>query len=461
MFEANTYQARRKQLQAQLSSGLVLFLGNEEAGMNYKDNTYPFRQDSTFLYYFGLDNAGLAAIIDLDEEKSTIYGYDFTMDDVVWMGPQPSLADRAARAGVHRTAALSHLEAALRKAQEQGRDIHFLPPYRPEGQLKLQKLLGVNPDQASELASVALIKAVVAQRSYKSEEEVAEINKAVNTTAAMHTRAMQMARPGMVESEVAGAIEGIALSDGGRLSFPAIVTINGQTLHNHYHGNTLEKGQLMLVDSGAEAISHYAGDMTRTFPVSKKFSTRQREIYEIVLKSNMDAIAALKPGVPYRDIHLLSARVIAQGLKDLNLMKGNVDEAVAAGAHALFYPHGLGHMMGLDVHDMENLGENYVGYTDTLTRSTQFGLSALRLGRALEPGFVLTVEPGIYFIPELIDLWKAEGKHSDFLNFSVIDTYKDFGGVRIEDDYLITDDGAKLLGKPVAKTIEEVEALRS
>ncbi len=460
MFEASTYHNRRQKLTEKIDSGLLLFLGNEESSMNYADNTYPFRQDSNFLYFFGLDRPHLAAIIDVDEQKTILFGDDFSIEMIVWMGPQPLLADQGRRVGVEHTAPLADLPDILANAQKQGRTIHFLPPYRPENKIKLQQWLDIPISSLNKEASVLFVKAIIDLASHKTAEEIAEIEKAVTISGSMHVAAMKAARPGIKESELAGIVEGIAIAAGGRLSYPAILTINGQTLHNHYHGNTLENGQMILGDFGAETAMHYAGDITRTFPVDKAFTTQQKEIYELVLKSQMASIEAIKPGVPYLDIHRLASKVIAEGLKALGLMKGDVEAAVAAGAHALFFPHGLGHMMGLDVHDMEDLGENLVGYDETITRSDQFGLSALRLGRALEPGFVLTVEPGIYFIPELIDLWASEKRHSDFINYDALNAYRKFGGVRIEDNILVTEDAHQVLGQPIPKTVAEVEALR-
>lgn len=465
MFSAATYASRRAALAAQLDRGLLLFLGNEDSPMNYADNIYPFRQDSSFLYYFGLDQPGLAAVIDLDEGTTTLFGDDLTIDEIVWMGNQPTIAERAALAGIEHTWPTEKLAATLSRAAHSGRTVRFLPPYRPENVLRLVDLLGIETlgatGAAKGAASERLTKAVIAQRSIKTPEEVEEIERAVTVTCAMHEKAMKMARPGMIEREVAAAVQEVAEAAGGRLSFPAIVTVHGETLHNHFHGNTLESGQLMLNDSGAESPLHYAGDMSRTFPVDPTFTTRQKEIYQIALDAHEAAVAKLAPGVPYRDVHLLACRTIAAGLKGLGLMKGDVDEAVASGAHALFFQCGTGHMMGLDVHDMEDLGEDWVGYGEGHERSPQFGLKSLRLAKPLQPGFVLTVEPGIYFIPELIDMWRAEGRHADFVDYDKVDGYRDFGGLRSEEDFVITEDGAGLLGPPVAKTIEEIETVRA
>lgn len=461
MFSSSTYTNRRNQLLSPLSSGLILLLGNEESGMNYAANTYPFRQDSTFLYYFGIDQPGLAATLDIESGEVIVFGNELTLDDIVWTGPQPSLVDKCARIGVSKSAPASAFVTHVQEARQQGRTLHFLPPYRPENIIQLAELLAVSPKEVKAKASVALIKAVVAQRSIKTAEEVVELDKAVRITNQMHLTAMRAARPGMTEAALTAAVYHQAMETAAHHpSFPIILSVNGQVLHNHHHDNTLQSGQMVLCDAGGESKMHYAGDMTRTFPVDAAFTTRQREVYQIVLDSMNTAIDALTPGILYRDVHLKTATVITNGLKALGLMKGNTEEAVAAGAHALFFPHGLGHMMGLDVHDMEDLGEAYVGYTDTLKKSTQFGLAFLRLGRALEPGFAITVEPGIYFIPELIDMWKAEGKHSDFINYETASAYKDFGGIRIEDDYLITETGSRLLGDQVPKSVEAVEEVR-
>ncbi len=463
MFAKEIYTARRRALMEQLKDegGLVLLMGNEEVGMNYAANPYPFRQDSTFLYFFGLDRPGLHALLDLEEGSATLFGTDFTLDDIVWMGPQPTLQELAERCGVAATAAPEHLAGRLAEARQQGRTVHFLPPYRAENKILLSEWLGLPIGGLREAASEALIRAVVSLRSHKSPEEVAEMERAVEITGQMHIAAMKAAREGQKEAELAGMVEGIAIAAGGRLSYPAILTVNGQTLHNHYHGNTLEKGRLVLGDFGAETALHYAGDITRTFPVDKKFTPLQRDLYQLVLQIENDAIASLRPGLPYKEVHLQAARQLARGLTDLGFMKGNPDDAVEAGAHALFFPHGLGHMIGLDVHDMEDLGEDFVGYSETVRRSNQFGTAYLRLGRELEPGFVLTVEPGLYFIPELMDKWQGDGLHTDFIDYEKVQGLRDFGGIRIEDNVLITEDGHRVLGSPIPRTVEEVEALRS
>ena len=460
MFAADTYTTRRARLSASMPSGLLLFLGTDDSPMNYTDNTYHFRQDSTWLYYFGVAQPGLAAVIDLDAGRTLVFGDDLGLDAIVWTGPQPSVAELAARAGVTETAAASALAAAISAARAGGRAIHYLPPYRGEHRLKIAALLGLSPEQTDTQASLDFVRAVVAMRVYKSDEEVAEIERAVDTTVDMHLAGMAMARPGLRESDIAAKVTEIALAAGGGLSFPVIATIHGETLHNHFHGHTLKSGDLFLLDAGAETAMGYAGDLTSTFPVDRTFTSRQRDVYQIVLDAHLAAVAAVKPGRPMREIHLLACRTLAEGLKGLGLMKGDLDDAVAQGAHAMFFQCGLGHMMGMDVHDMENLGEVWVGY-EGQPKSTQFGLKSLRLARPLEPGFVITIEPGLYFIPELIRRWKAEGKFRDFIDYGRLDTFADFGGARIEEDLLVTADGHRILGKPRPRTIAEVEAARN
>jgi Xaa-Pro aminopeptidase len=459
MFPRETYLARRDQLMSQFDGGLLLFLGNGESPMNYADNPYHFRQDSTFLYYFGLDQADLAAIIDVDAGATTVFGNELTIDYIVWMGDLPTVADRAERVGVTDTRPRTDLAKILGRAVSSGRAIHFLPPYRADTKVQLMELLGVAPDEAESEASLRFIKAVVAQRNYKSDEEVAEIEKAVATSVSMHEAAIRMARPGMKEMEISAEVERIAMAAGGSAAFPVIATINGQTLHNHYHGNTIQDGDLFLLDTGAQTQSGYAGDLTTTFPVSAAFSEQQKVIYEIMLSAYEAAVTALAPDVPNRDVHFAACRSIFDGMKSLGIMKGDTDEALDAGAHAMVMPHGIGHMMGMDVHDMENLGEVHVGYAGE-EKSTQFGLKSLRLARPLEPGFVLTIEPGIYFIPQLIDLWRAEGRLDQFIVYDELDKWRDFGGVRNEEDYLITPDGARRLGPRKPQTVEELEGLR-
>ena len=460
MFETSVYKNRRARLKEKVKSGLVLILGNGEAPANYTDNTYKFRQDSSFLYFFGLNQPGFAGVIDIDSGDEYLFGNDVDMDDIIWMGPQPSVKDMAARAGVSKTAPFARLADCMKTAISQGRRIHFLPPYRFRNMLLLEELLGIRPALVKNYASLELIKAVVDLRSVKEPCEIEEITKACNIGYEMHTAAMRNCKPGVKEQYIAGLIEGIAASYGSMVSFPVILSQNGETLHNHDHSQILQEGRMMLTDAGAEEVSHYCSDFTRTVPVGGKFLTRQKEVYNIVLAANNKAIEIAKPGVTYQYVHLEVCKVLAQGLKDLGLMKGDVNEAGAAGAHALFMPHGLGHMMGLDVHDMEDLGQIYVGYDDETRPIDQFGTSSLRMGRRLQEGFVITDEPGCYFIPALIDQWRAQGMHKEFLNYDKIETFKDFGGIRLEDDILIIPGGSRFLGdKRTPITVEEVEEI--
>jgi Xaa-Pro aminopeptidase len=459
MFKKEVYTDRRNRLKKEVKSGIGLFLGNVDAAFNYPANQYHFRQDSHFLYFFGLQNPGFAGVIDFDNGKDYIFGNDFDIDDIIWMGVQPKVKDLAAKAGIENTAPYSALAKFIADAKYQDREIHYLPTYRGETVIELSQLLGLANADVKPGASVDLIKAVVKLKEIKSEEEIAEIEKAVDIAYEMHTTSMKMAMPGVVEQKIAGTIEGISLALGGPVSFPIILSQDGQTLHNHNHSNILKVGRMMVTDAGAETQECYASDITRTVPVGGKFNERQAEIYQIVLDANMGAIAAIKPGIKYRDVHFIAARIIIEGLKKAGLMKGDTDEALKSEAHTLFMPHGLGHQMGMDVHDMEGFGEDYVGYDENTKRATTFGTAYLRLGKELKPGLVLTVEPGIYFIPDLIDQFRSEGKFMDFVNYDKLETYKDFGGIRIEDDILVTEEGNRVLGKPIPKTIEEVEAV--
>ncbi len=460
MFDAATYMARRQSLMQKMGGkGLILLTGNEESPINYAGNVYPFRQDSNFLYFIGLDQPHLAVLIDLDEGGVTLYGDNPGIEDVVWEGPKPTVEDLARQSGIAHTAPFEALPAILAGARAAGRAVHYAPPYRGEEKIRLSRWLDISVEDLKAHASEAFIQAVVALRSHKGPEEVAEMELALEITKEMHLAVMKKARPGLYESDLAGIVEGIALARGGRTAYGTILSINGQTLHNPYHSNKLERGRIVLGDFGAETARHYAGDITRAFPVDKTFTSRQKDIYNIVLEAEVKAIEACRPGIRYLDVHLLAARIITDGLKSIGLMKGNTDDAVGEGAHALFFPHGLGHMIGLDVHDMEGLGEQYVGYGD-MQRSTQFGTKYLRLARELEPGFVFTVEPGIYFIPELFDQWRSQGKFTEFVNYDQLDHYRQFGGIRIEDNVLITLSGYRVLGPQIPKTVEEVEALR-
>ena len=462
MFDTNIYTSRRRILKDKFDSGLILFLGNENSPANYLANTYNFRQDSTFLYYFGIDRPGFAATIDIDNNLETLFGNDFTIDDIVWEGTQPSVSDYAEIMGIKRATTLEKLNDQIIGAIKRGRKVHFLPQYRLENIIKLSSISGLNPSNVNDYTSDKLVKAVVAQRSVKSSEEIAEIDEAVDIAAKMHTAAMKMVKPETDERKIAGMIEGIALSFGYGLSFRPIVSIHGQTLHNPYYDNKMKAGDLLVNDSGAESKLHYASDITRTIPVGGKFTDMQRDIYQIVLKAEMNAINSVKPGITNKDLHFGAAKNIASGLIELGLMFGNAEEAVNAGAHTLFFPHGLGHMLGLDVHDMEGLGEDYVGYDESVQRSDEFGLKYLRLAKSLQPGYVFTIEPGIYFIPELIDMWKTQNRFPEFINYDMLENYTSFGGIRIEDDILVTEDGHRVLGsKSIPKSVEEIEAIVS
>lgn len=458
MFSIQTYKQRQQELLKKVNSGLIVLMGNDESPMNYTDNTYHFRQDSTFLYYFGISKPGLTALLDCENATVSLFGDDYSIDDIVWMGNQPSIQDLASYCGVDITGSIKDLNKCISKSKVK---LHYLPQYRSENILKLMDMTESSVQEIKGGASKELIKAVVSQRNYKTAEELIEIEKAVDTTVDMHVAAMKLLRPGMKELAVVAEVEKIARSSGGEISFPTIATINGQTLHNHYHGNTVKEGQLFLLDCGAETSMGYAGDLSSTFPVGKKFSDIQKDIYSLTLKAHYASVESLKPGTAYKEVHRAACLAIAEGLKEMGLMKGDIESAVNAGAHALFFPCGTGHMMGLDIHDMENLGEDLVGY-DGEAKSTQFGLKSLRLGRKLEPGFVLTIEPGIYFIPELTDLWRSQNKFTEFLNYNEIEKFLGFGGIRNEEDYLITPDGNRILGsKKKPMLIEEVEALRA
>jgi len=457
MFSKEIYLERREKLRKSVGKGLILLLGNDESPMNYGDNGYHFRQDSTFLYFFGLNHPFLAGILDCETGEDVIFGNDHTVEDFVWMGPQPTIATQSLQVGVTKTGDIADLIVLLEDSSSKGRVVHSLPPYRAENRIKLFEWLKIDPNKAKGMASFELIMGVINQRNYKSADEILEIRRACDVSVDMHTLAMRMAKQGVTEAQIAGAVQQVAVAAGGQISFPIIATINGQTLHNHYHGNILKDGDLFLLDAGAETAMGYAGDLSSTVPVNGKFTSRQKDIYSICLDSHNHAISMLKPGIPFKEVHFETARVIIRGLKDLGLMKGNVEDALANGAHALFFPCGLGHMMGLDVHDMEDLGEVHVGYSGE-AKSTQFGLKSLRLGRKLEPGFVFTIEPGIYFIPDLIEQWKKTNHNGDYINYERVETYKSFGGLRNEEDFLVTESGYELLGKPKPKTIAEVEA---
>jgi Xaa-Pro aminopeptidase len=453
----DTYIKRRARLKKDVGSGLLLFLGNDEVGMNYADNTYRFRQDSTFLYFFGLDYPALAAIIDIDADKEIVFGNELTIDDIVWTGIQPPLRDKCEPAGICEVLPMKELKNYIDKAQAKSQPIHFLPPYRGDHKVWLWELLGIEAAAQASKASVPFIKAIVSQRNYKDDEEIQLIEESVDLSTEMHLAAYRTVRPGIHESEVAAAVEEVACRHGNELAFPTIATVQGQVLHNHGFIHQLNEGDIFLLDAGAETKSHYAGDLSSSMPVGEKFTDRQAEVYNIHLRSFYAAVDKLELGVPFREAHIAAATEIARGMKKLGLMKGDPAEAAECGAYALFFPCGLGHMVGLDVHNMENLGEQYVGYAEGQVKSKQFGFKSLRLARPLEKGFVFTVEPGIYFIPELMDKWEAEGQFRDFICYDKLKPWRNFTGLRNELNYAMTDKGARLLGtikKPM--TIEEV-----
>ncbi len=452
-----TWQARRGALRSAVPDGVILLLGNEFAARNYSDNTYPFRQDSHFLYYVGTDHAGMAALL-LPGGKEILFGAPEHPDDVVWFGPHPTLGDFAAEAGMGHFEPLDDLAAILAETRKHGVPIHYLPPYRAANRARLADLLDVPLGSVNDGASPDLIRAIVAQRDVKTPAEISEMEYAISCSALMYRTAMSVCQPGLTEARIVGMILGVAQMEDLQPSFPPIVTVHGEVLHNHGYGNTLEQGQLLIIDSGVESPGHYCSDITRTLPVSGVYSPKQREIYDIVLSAQEAAIETIAPGINNREVHLAAARATVEGLKAVGLMKGDTDEAVAAGAHALFFPHGIGHMIGMDVHDMEDLGDA-VGYPEGEARSDQFGLGYLRLAKPLLPGHVITIEPGIYFIPALIDRWRDQGQNADFIDFKAVAAYKEFGGIRIEDDILVTGDGARVLGTPIPKVPDDVELM--
>ena len=449
MFDKATYVNRRAKLKELVKSGIIILFGNNESPCNFPANGYyPFRQDSSFLYYFGLNRDGLVGVIDIDNDIETLVGNDIDIEDIVWYGSVDSVHDMAESVGVKNTAPMKSLKTICNDAMRQKRRIHFLPPYRHDIKIQIFDLLGIHPVQQKEAASMDLIKAVVKMRSTKEAQEIEELERASVIGYKMHTTAMRITKPGLTEKFVAGQVDGTANSYGAMVSFPTIFSQHGEIMHGSPSMAELESGRLVLCDCGGETINNYCSDNTRTFPVNGKFTQRQLEIYSIVEACHDHALDVAKPGVKYMDVHFAVCRLMTERLKELGLMKGDTDEAVAAGAHAMFLPHGLGHMMGMDVHDMENLDQINVGFDEeTRPRLDQFGTNCLRMGRRLEEGFVVTDEPGIYFIPALIDDWKASGHCAEFLNFDKIETYKDFGGIRIEDDILITKDGCRFLGE--------------
>lgn len=461
MFDKQTYVNRRARLRSLVNDGIIIIFGNNESPCNYPSNGYyPFRQDSSFLYYFGLNRDGLVGVIDIDNNSETVFGNDIDIEDIVWYGSVDSVHDLATQVGVEHTAPMRALKNTCNEALRQKRRIHFLPPYRHDIKIQIFDLLGIHPVQQKEAASMELIKAVVSMRSVKEQQEIEELERAAEIGYLMHTTAMRLTRPGVTEKFVGGQVDGIAHSYGAMTSFPTIYSQHGEIMHGNPSMSVLQAGRLALCDAGAETINNYCSDNTRTMPVSGTFTQRQLEIYSIVEACHDHVLEVAKPGVKYFDVHLAVCRLMTERLKELGLMKGDTDEAVAAGAHAMFLPHGLGHMMGMDVHDMEGLGQTNVGFDEeTRPNLEQFGTNALRMGRRLQKGFVVTDEPGIYFIPALIDEWKADGHCKEFINFDLLETYKDFGGIRIEDDILITEDGCRFIGeKRIPYHPKDVEA---
>ena len=459
LFSQQTYVERRQVLKQKVGSGLVIIFGNNEAPCNYPANGYKYRQDSSFLYYFAQHREGLVGVIDIDADSEWLIGDDIDIEDIIWTGFVPSVHDLAQEAGVAHSAPMAQLTAMVDAARAKGQQVHFLPPYRHDTMIQIADLMGIHPLQTRAAASVTLIKAVVDMRAVKSPEEIAEIERAMAIGYDMHTTAMKACRPGVTEKYIAGLMEGIVSSYGCKVSFNSIVSMHGEIFHGDPSLRPLEAGRLMLCDAGAETVENYCSDNTRVTPVSGRFTSRQRDIYSIVEACHDLVIQQARPGIKWMDMHLDVCRLMAERLKDVGLMKGNAADAVEAGAHAMFLQHGLGHMMGMDVHDMEGLGQIYVGFDDEVRPSTQFGTDCLRCGRRIQPGWVLTDEPGIYFIPALIDKWRAEGLYKEFINYDLLETYKDFGGIRLEDDLLITPDGCRVLGQNIIPYhLDDVEA---
>jgi Xaa-Pro aminopeptidase len=452
-FSKETYLQRRSLLANQLPNTTILLLGNDENSINFTDNWNVFRQDSSFLYYTGISLAGLALMINTTTGEEILFGNELTIDEIIWTGSQPTLQELADKAGIKKVEPTNQITKYLKG------NVAYLPPYRPEHTIKLHQYLGKSIQEIENFVSVPLIKAIANQRSYKSDEEITQMDL-VSTITRMHKAIILEAKEGMAEHEIVAIGQQVLWENYANNSFQPIATINGNVLHNHYYGNVFSASKMLLYDSGAELQNGYCGDMTRTIPV-KTFHTRQREIYEIVHNAYAKTVSLLRPNIAYKDVHLAACKTLVEGLIQIGLMKGNAEEAVAQNAHTMFFQCGLGHLIGLDVHDMENLGEQYIGYDNDMQKSTEFGLKSLRLGKKLEDRFVITVEPGIYIIPALIDMWKAKGKHKEFINYNVLETYKDFGGIRLEDTYLITSNGSHLLGEPLAIYYKEIEEMRS
>lgn len=453
---AGVFRRRRNAIRHQAGDGVILWLGQVPQPRNYEGNAFPFRQDSHFLYYTGLPVPNLALLTYPETDRDVLFAPPGDIDAVIWSGPGPSREELARTAGIGAVEGPEGLEPRLAAARSRGGKIRYLPPYRASAVYRLCGLLGQTPEEVAAGVSRPLMEAVAAERSVKSGEEIDQIEQALELTGRMHRACMAAARPGVRERELAGLIQAIALSEGRQQAFAPIVTVHGEVLHNTSCDGILEEGRLLLNDSGAESPMHYASDITRTFPVSGRYSGLQADMYRLVIEVQREAIARIRPGATNREVHARACRVLAEGLRGMGLMKGDAGEASAAGAHALFFPHGIGHMMGLDVHDMEDLGD-IVGYRDKEPRSSQFGLQYLRLSRPLEPGFVLTVEPGVYFIPGLIDRWKSERRHEAFIDYGTVDRLRGFGGIRIEDNVVVTREGARILGPAIPRTIPEVE----
>ncbi len=449
MFSKQTYINRRNELKKLVGSGVVILFGNNESPANFPANGYyPFRQDSSFLYYFGQQRDGLVGVIDIDNDIETLIGDDIDIEDIVWYGSVDSVHDMAEQVGVSNSAPMKTLKTICNDAMRNHRKIHYLPPYRADIKIQIFDLLGIHPNQQKESASMDLIKAVVKMRSTKTQEEIDELERAAVIGYKMHTTAMRLTKPGVTEKFIGGQVNGVANSYGSMVSFPTIFSQHGEIMHGNPSMAELESGRLVLCDAGAETLEHYCSDNTRTYPVNGKFTERQLNIYKVVEECHDQVLQLARPGVKYADVHFAICRIIFNRMKELGLAKGNTEDAIAAGAQAMFLPHGLGHMMGMDVHDMESLDQINVGFDEeTRPNLEQFGTNCLRMGRRLQEGFVVTDEPGIYFIPALIDEWRAEKHCADFLNFDELDKYKDFGGIRIEDDVLITKDGCRFIGK--------------
>jgi len=458
MFDRNIYISRRESLKKKISSGLLLFLGNSNADINYQGNSYPFRQDSSFIYFFGLMLPDMAAIIDVESGEEILFGDDVDVNDIVWTGPQPLVGELAASAGVSKSAPLAELDSYVSKAVRQGRKVHFLPPYRYQTRMEINRLFGIHFDRMESSASEELIRAVISMRLIKKDEEIAELEKAAEIGYQMHYAVMKAARLGMKEQELAGLMDGIAVQHGRITSFPTILSQNGETLHNETHNQILTEGRMIVVDAGAEALSGYVSDFTRSIPSSGKFTQRQKEIYEIVASANNYFSSIASPGATFKSLHLTVVRQMLEGLKVLGLVKGDLDEAVACGVQGLFMPHGLSHHIGLDVHDMASFGRAYIGFDDTYRIFLGTAQPDTAMGKMFEPGYVVSNEPGIYFIPALIEQWKQEGKNASFVDFEALEKWYDFGGIRLEDDILITENGCRLIGfRRIPFSIEDVE----